>query len=139
MIGLEELQEHINSISEEDWNKLFFLIPKIEQAKSFGKMVTNQEVGPGVTQFSYVSYDSLVLEFLEIVYQLKLIVAFDWMDWTEGRKILDKQDYKGKDIITLCKLLTIIIRADRFSEGFLLSTFKHGDILAILMEMKIKI
>jgi len=39
-------------------------------------------------------------------------------------------------MITLCKLLTTIIRADRFSDGYMLSAFKHGDILEILKELK---
>ena len=138
MITLKELPEHLRNLSEQNWNKLFDLISQIEQTKTFGEVVVDQEVESGVKQFPYVNYSSLVHEFYKIVYDLKLVVVFNWMDWTEGKEIIDKQAYEGQNIITLCKLLTTIIRADRFSDGYLLSAFKHGDILAILKEMKKK-
>jgi len=67
------------------------------------------------------------------------MVVFDWVKWNEGKEILEKKAYKDQDIITLCKLLTTIARADRFCEGFLFSAFKDGGILAILTEIKRKI
>jgi len=139
MLKLDQLKNHIQQLSEADWEKLFVIIRQIENAKSFDKMVVNQEAESGVMQFPYVDYSSLVMEFLETVHELQVVVVFDWMDWTEGKAIIEKQTYQEQDIITLCKLLTTIIRADRFSEGYLLSAFKHGDILAILTEMKKRI
>ena len=139
MITLEELPEQIQNLSEQDWNRLFSFIPKIEKANSFGKIVVDQKTEDGVMQFPYAVTTPLVNDFYHTIYNMKLVVVFDWMDWTEGREMLEKQAYAGQDVITLCKLLTTIIRADRFSEGYLLSAFKHGDILAILKEMKNRI
>ncbi|MDX9694302.1 MAG: DUF6508 domain-containing protein [Bacteroidales bacterium] len=136
MIPLEDFPSHINSLTKEDWNKLFALIPKIEQTKSFGKVVIDKKSKSRVQQFPYVEFNSLGREFLALIDELKLIVVFDWMSWKEGKQMLDDKNYEGLDAVALCKLITTIVRADRFSEGYLLSAFEDGDMLTILKELK---
>jgi len=66
-------------------------------------------------------------------------VVFDWMNWDEGEAILHQYktfDFKQLKVISLCKLLTAIIRSDRFCEGSLVSSFKNGTILKILTAMQ---
>ena len=51
------------------------------------------------------------------------------------RKNILKQehyDFNLLDTLTLCKLLTTIVRADRFTDGLLISFFEKSTILNIL-------
>lgn len=62
------------------------------------------------------------------------------MSWTEGGVILKNQDfnYSALDKITLCKLLTAIVRADRFSCGTTICFLKNGIITNIFKALKQK-
>ena len=55
------------------------------------------------------------------------------------RKNILKQehyDFNPLDTLTLCKLLTTIVRADRFTDGLLISFFEKSTILNILTALK---
>jgi|GEM_PF-501286 hypothetical protein len=130
-ITLEELPEHLDSIPMRAWDNLFAFIPSIEKAESFGewKVFGNWP--------NFVS-SKLVDNFIKTVYGMRLIVNFPWMQWEEGGDILrDPQtDYLNLSPETLIKLLTRIVRSDRFSEGAIAGAFEKGTILKILLGLK---
>lgn len=63
------------------------------------------------------------------------IEPFDWMAWLEtpvGRRLADDPAaVAGASVEDLRRLLTAIIRSDRFSEGSLAGAFESGTILAV--------
>jgi hypothetical protein len=86
----------------------------------------------------YFIQSSIVTQFLKIVYELPIIISFDWSSWEGGRKIARNEnfDFDTIDITTKCKLITAIVRNDRFCEGALVSAFDSGLILKILNSIK---
>jgi hypothetical protein len=66
--------------------------------------------------------------------ELGLMISFDWGSWIEGREILEGKsfDFDAIDIPTKCKLISMIIRNDRFCNGYLVSTFESGLMLQVL-------
>ncbi|APG66440.1 hypothetical protein LPB136_06870 [Tenacibaculum todarodis] len=72
------------------------------------------------------------------MYELNLPPVFNWLDWKLGKEILTNNnfDYSSLDKISLCKVMTCIIRSNRFNEGYTLSCFKNGTIEKILMNLK---
>ena len=140
MAELEELPNHLSKLKPEDWNKLFNLIPEMEATKKFGELIIDQKGKDGVFQFPYYVNDEVVDRFIDIAYKLGIVPDFDWMDWKEGKKFLNnpKHDFTKLDAITLCKLLTVIIRADRFNEGFLVQNFQNGVIPNIINALHLK-
>jgi len=127
-------REIINSFSVLDWSPLLELIPKMEKAQKFGKLVTGEKNENGVIVMPYWNENAIVIQFQEIVYNMPIIVSFDWDSWEEGHNILqDKNfDFDTIDIPTKCKLITAIVRNDRFCDGVLISAFESGLILRIL-------
>jgi len=67
-----------------------------------------------------------------------MIISFDWGSWDEGRKIASDEnfDFDTTDLLTKCKLITAIVRNDRFCEGALVSAFESGLILKILKSIE---
>jgi hypothetical protein len=132
--NLDEIEQHLQSLSADDWQTLFELIPEIEKTKSFG------EWSFGGNQFPYINYDKIVDRFLNVVYDLELIINFKWPEWDEGRDIFkeENQDFKRFDLVTLCKLMTAVVRNDRFCEGALKSSFECGNMLEIIKAMQEK-
>lgn len=45
-------------------------------------------------------------------------------------------DFDSLDLVTKCKLITAIVRSDRFSEGALVSAFNSGVVLRILKSIE---
>ena len=140
MIELNQLPANISSITKQDWDKLFCLIDEIEKTEMFGKNIVMEHQTDGILHFPFFETSDIVTRFLAIVYELDIIQVFDWMAWQEGENILDnrQQDYNSLDSITLCKLLTTIVRSDRFSEGYISFCFETGVISKILQALKIK-
>lgn len=131
----ESLFDIVSTYDRAHWQPLLELIPEIESMRSFGKMIPITTDKRGVMTFPYVVPEEVVVTLLHTVYNLNIVLPFDWMSWKEGADILDNEtfDYHTIDIPTLCKLLTAIVRNDRFSEGYLVSAFEKGIILKILM------
>lgn len=121
---LDEMKEHLYAVPNKYWAKLFSLIPLIEQVDSPKGWFTPD--GFSLKQEA----QSVMSLFYSLVYDMGLIINFDWMEWQEGRMLLESEsiDYSALTSIQLCKLLTYIVRSDRFSEGFLIFCFKEGEI-----------
>jgi hypothetical protein len=83
----------------------------------------------------------VVETFNELIYNIGIIVDFNWGAWDGGRQILRNLnfDYNSIDIPTKCKLITAISRNDRFCEGALASEFKNGNILKILKSIDLQL
>lgn len=136
MIELIELQKHIEKLSNTDWKRLFDMIPRIESSEDFGEFKQFEKDSDGITQFPFLVKSKLVDEFIDLMYELNLVVIFNWSDWTIGKAIIEKGNYEKQDTITLLKILTTFIRADRFNDGFLVSRFEDRTIEIILKELK---
>jgi hypothetical protein len=137
----KEFPIFLKEITPEQWQQLFELIPSIKNTKNYGHLEGMKEVEKGVFTFPYYVLSDIVMKFEKTVYQTGLIISFDWPQWKKGFRILACQstDFQKLSLITLCKLITMIVRADRFNDGFVYVHFKNGTILKILEAMKGKI
>ena len=66
------------------------------------------------------------------------MVNFDWGAWKEGNDMLNDAtfDFDNIDIPDKCRLITAVVRADRFSEGYLVACFESGLVLRILASIQ---
>lgn len=127
MIALEKFPEHIKTLQPKEWERLFELIPQIESTSKFGEFhFSNSDAGLNV--FPYWNPTQIVEKTFEQIFELKLTPDFDWPIWEEGKIMLTDAafDFTKLDLVTLCKLLTTIIRADKFNDGYLISFFETG-------------
>ena len=131
----------INSHTIVDWQPLLVLIPKIQRARTFGKWISSNK-GDGTIENPYQIphfYNSkLVNQFASFAYDLPILVNFSWICWDDLHTYLkDKTfDFDTIDIPTKCKVITAIIRADRFCESATAAEFKSGLIVRILKSIQ---
>jgi len=133
---LKDLNKHLEDLSSDNWRKLFNYISLIRESKSFGEWEDIEEDANGVLNIPHVFPSKLVCEYTDLMYELDLVVDFDWAGWDEGREIVTNGNYEALDNFTLIKILTAIIRNDRFCEGALVERFEDGTIEKILVELK---
>ena len=134
----ENYIEVINSYSIEDWQPLLDLITNIEATESFGELIGGERNEKGEITFPHYKENAVVGKFHEIVYKIPIIINFEWGSWDEGREIAKDENFNFDtiDIPTKCKLITAIVRNDRFCEGALISAFESGLILRIIKSIK---
>jgi hypothetical protein len=89
-------------------------------------------------QFPYFSFSPEVDEFIGALRKQGVIIPFDWRNWRKeaARYQTNPEALETADLLTLRKLLTVHVRAERFSEGHLASVFESGYIMAILRRLK---
>jgi hypothetical protein len=121
-----ELENNIQSIRE--------LVGKIEAFSGFGSLNVPHKNRDGSVNYPYWEQSDIVVSFVNLAHRIPLMVEYDWVSWKEGRKILLSGDFdlKTLDLLKKCKLITMMIRADRFNEGFLVQQFENGNVLRLL-------
>ena len=125
-------KEQIHAFTQQDWQPLIELIPKVESTSKFGEWEEENIL------FPYCIEAPIVSQFLHIVYRLPIIISFDWGAWEEGREIASNDDFDldTLDLPAKCKLITAIVRNNRFCDGALVSAFESGLILRILKSIE---
>jgi hypothetical protein len=90
------------------------------------------------TGSGYFSYSPEVDDWIRTLYEQNILLPFDWTRWRE-----EAQRYRSTPgalqtagLLTLRKLLTTHVRADRFVEGHLASVLESGHVTAILRRLK---
>jgi hypothetical protein len=124
----------INSLTREDWDPLLRLIPEIDCTDNFGELGGMDMNADGSVNLPYYIPADIVIQFQNIAYDLGIVIHFDWPGWEQGQIMFRDNtfDFNSVDVFTKCKLLSAIIRADRFSDGTLIYAFQSGLILKVL-------
>ena len=82
--------------------------------------------------------DAVVMEFLHFMYENGLVLQFDWASWDAGRDFFlstDPEKYERIDQEFALRLITAVIRNDRFCTGVLCDTFETGEMQAIVARL----
>jgi len=117
--------------------KGFLLVAEgILDLTEFGHWRGGERNDDGSIVMPWVDREDKVSDFVRAFYNCRIVYPFDWSGWDEGREMTGWDDFSGIDMLTLRKLLTAIIRNDRFCEGALLSALEEGIIQRIVMAMK---
>ena len=115
MISENNFLAHLKTIPQQDWDNLFSFIQKLEDFE-------NKKI-----QF----------QFLELFcVEMNLQVVFNWSEWEEGEILLKENNFSEVDTFSIFKLLTAIIRANRFNDGLFFCYLKNGTISQLLMRLQ---
>ncbi len=125
-------------MTAEEWKPLLELIPLIEETDTFTEAEAVSYTEGNIIQYRPPNEAPVISTFLEVVYQIPIIIDFHWSAWDEGRKLAGdpSTDYDSIDIPTKCKLITAFVRNNRFCDGVLASAFEDGTILRILKSIR---
>lgn len=134
MTNREECLLHLAQMSGDQWKKIEDLFSEIQSSSSFGKWETSAPQEDGSISLPYVQPSETMQHFIELMYALELVASFDWTSWDEGQRLLQRQELPigDNDAWTACRLITTMIRSDRFVEGSLLAFFQRGHVGAAL-------
>ena len=97
------------------------------------------EVDSYATRGGAVDYTDAVHQFVNKLYQEGFVYGFDWGSWLNkvGEEyVRNKDNIRSADILTIQRMLTAIVRADRFNDGLLMTMIDDGIIVAILRRLE---
>lgn len=101
----------------------------------FGHWVTSEPDADGVIQMPWYDYSPEARRFCMEVASAGWVRDFDWMAWsaTPRARLLigDPTAVQTADAEDLSRLITTIIRGDRFREGAIADSFESGLLTAI--------
>lgn len=125
----------------QQWLDFFELIRDIEKTNVFGVTKFLEKTEDGTWVLPFTQPFPVVKEFNDRAYELGIIIDFEWHRWPEGGQMLNdiNTDFDALSIESLLKLITVMVRADRFHDGYLVTCFEEGYVLAILQALQPKI
>ncbi|MFM1655738.1 DUF6508 domain-containing protein [Brevibacillus sp. B_LB10_24] len=84
-------------------------------------------------------YHEPARQFVKMLYEKHIIMPFDWRQWSEeaNRYFNSPECIDTADIAAIRKLLTTIVRADRFSAGFFADKMDNGTVLRLLKRLQV--
>lgn len=134
MIPLQDFEAHLQTLHSHQWQALFNLLPQIEAVTVFGVAAGGDRNEDGSINMPYIEEHAVIAQFLQVVEALQLAPVFDWPQWQRGKDLLAASPFttEGVSLTECCQLLTVMIRANRFSEGYLAQCFDTGKVLAVI-------
>lgn len=125
------MKKEIPKFELADLDAILAFLPTLSQPDFvFGEWKTP----PG--QFPHYFFSPETLQFLKALD--KFIIVFDWPAWhEEAAHYMENPSALAKaDLLTLRKLITTHVRAERFNESHLAAQYKKGHLVAILERLK---
>jgi len=104
----------------------------------FSEMRGGDEIDPGVFSMPWSDFSETATEFLDRCYADGWVLSeFNWMEWVKTPEATLLSELPGVKLLEaspeqLARLLTALVRNDRFCEGCLQDAFDSGLLLAIL-------
>jgi hypothetical protein len=94
----------------------------------------------GAIRMPFVEFSPEGRRFVEEMYAHEWVYPFDWMAWASTPEaqvlIADPRQIAGASAEDLARLLTTVIRGDRFSEGEIAGAYERGTLTAIALRAR---
>jgi hypothetical protein len=108
---------------------------------AIGEWAGGERDAAGVIQMPYVDFAPEGLRFIGEMYAHTWVYPFDWMAWASTPEaqvlIADPTQIAHAPAEDLARLLTTIIRGDRFSEGEIAGAYERGTLTAIARRARV--
>ena len=123
------LQERLQALAD--------FLPLFEQSGfEFGEWIANPKSETGVLMMPYYSWSDTAHLFVKTAYDTGWVLNFDWPAWKQTDEAIGLRDDAAALAAAapeqLARLLTVLIRQDRFVEGALGSAYEAGLLMSIL-------
>ncbi len=111
----------------EQWATLWETVDDLEREDNHATWA-----GVGEGQLPYVVYSEVVQRTLRAVDDLGLVVPFNWSKWDGIKKYRGGDRLDEATVADAVRMLTAIVRAERFSDGTIAGALGDGTFLAAL-------
>ena len=138
---IEKVDAALKNARRETLLELFEL-GKLSKGQVAGEWTDGQEISSNTFIAPYYAMSNHSNRIMKILYELNLVISFDWMNWDEGREFISNKNldlFSNQSKYVLIGLLTALARKDRFSEGSWGSAIENGTTPKLLFELEKRI
>jgi hypothetical protein len=119
------------------WDALHALVAEPEKGRwAGGETVVVDGVEKPVIQMPYVIYSAAVSDVIANVAALGASQPFDWQAWDGLNRYPNGRGLGEAPVAESIRMITAIVRADRFGEGTLLASLEDGTFLAAVDRLR---
>lgn len=134
--NIQQAVDNYRNLSKENIEALRAINARIQDyVGEWGTRHDNERTESGAFVMPWVEQYPLIQDFVSFMYENDLVVKFRWTEWQEGRDwyaLDDGSKYDKLDVETALKLLTAVIRNERFNDGALVRAFEDGSFPKII-------
>lgn len=131
------LLQHLHSIPQEEWERLFSAVDSMQDSDWEVTAGGGTLTASGTIATPYPIYSPSVTEILEFLNQY-VTVPFDWVEWIETHSHMRKpESIPSAEPADMIRVVTALIRSERFSEGTIASAITSGLLRAILERLRL--
>lgn len=121
----------VKALNESSWQEMQDLYDKaLNHQGKFFKLSEKKHTRKGASLIPYRVDEAVINEFRNYLYDKDLVIPFNWPEWDEGRAMFatkGEDKFSKTSLVDVLKLLTAVIRNDRFCEGAWSEIFNNGD------------
>ncbi|WP_426514688.1 DUF6508 domain-containing protein [Dactylosporangium sp. McL0621] len=133
----EEITAALAAKPAERWRRLFDLADSLSPGKLQVRWRGGGETEPGVFTLHYPLYSDSVQAIIESLYELGVIVSFNWPEWHRTSPLFpDAAGLMEAPVADAARLATTYVRGERFSDGAIQQSIDNGAFLAILNRLR---
>jgi len=131
-----EIVERLRDATPETWDALWRAADEVEHLAAPARWDGGQTVG-GVTHVPYPVYEPAVDRLMAALAKVTGgIVVFGWMDWEGIARYRTPDAVHDAPIADMPRLVTAIVRSERFSEGSIEGAVQSGLVAAIVERLR---
>lgn len=136
---IQNAVDNFKSMSDNDIQQLQNINARIQSHRGeWGIRHDDERTESGALIFPWIEQSLLIQEFVQFMYDKQLVVVFAWTEWQEGRDwyaLNDDGKYNKLDVEIALKLITAVMRNDRFNDGALVRAFESDVIPKIIQKL----
>ena len=135
---IEKVDAALKNARSETLQELFEL-GKLSNGQVAGEWTDGQEISSNTFIAPYYAMSNHSNRIMKILYELNLVISFDWMNWDEGREFISNKNldlFSNQSKYVLIGLLTALARNDRFCDGAWGSAIENGTVAKLLDELE---
>ncbi len=136
------MTDQLDELAPPQLDGLASLLPAFEAPDAeFGTWEGGGEIEPGTFTLLQFSHSELTSRFLEVAYRDGWVRPdFDWPTWAqtpEAQRLRDDREAIAQaTVLELARLLTVVIRSERFGEGAVAAAIESGLVTAVLRRIE---
>ena len=143
-LGDDEIEQRLRAAPDGRWSELWSAVDALRADPDKGRWAGGEAVRTividgvekPVIQMPYVIYGDAALDVIAKVGGLGASEPFDWQAWDGLNRYRAGRGLDHAPVAEAIRMLTAIVRADRFFEGTLLASLENGAFMAAIDRLR---
>lgn len=140
----DDIESILRGAPADAWSVLWSAVDELEAEDEHMTWNGGQQVDTTVVdgaerpviQMPYAIYSAAAERTIQALFALGALVPFNWPDWNGVRDYRGPRALDDAPVADAVRMVTAIVRADRFSEGTIGATIEDGSLLAALGRLR---